>query len=98
MNRQGYYRSHTVNEKLLELKKYQQEFIFDDRIIESAFFILKWCPHKKEQCNTALILAKIVKKGLGEEVLRFLENEEKGWLHERTVEILENSILRMEGF
>lgn len=98
MNRQGYYRSHTVNEKLFELKKYQQEFVFDDRIIESSFFILKWCPYKREQCEAALILAKIVKKGLGEKVLRFLENEEKGWLHKRTIEILENSILRMEGF
>lgn len=98
MDKQGYYRSHTVNQKLLELRERQQKFIPNDETIESAFFILKWCPYKKEQCEAALILAITVKKGLGRRVLEFIENEEKEWLYKRTLEILENSVLRMEGF
>lgn len=72
--------------------KGERENIF----IENCFLLLDKHPSIDGQCRAALMLSRMIKRGLGERTLQFLEDHPA--LPLRAQQVLVASTMRMDGF
>jgi len=83
-------------QEMADMLRNNRDELSVDEVIELCFIVMEQHKDVTEQCYAAVILSGLVKPGLGDRVLEFLEDNPQ--LPARARQLLSANIMRMETF